>query len=81
VVESWSDTQVVAEVASPSASGNAQVLQNGVMSNAVPFTVDTLQITSISPNSGAAGTPVTIIGTGFGSPQGRGEIYPMIQTR
>ncbi len=32
--------------------GNAQVLQNGVMSNAVPFTVDALQLASISPTSG-----------------------------
>ena len=32
VVQSWSDTQIVALVASGSASGNALVLQNGVMS-------------------------------------------------
>jgi len=33
------------------------------MSNAVPFTVNTLQITPASPASGVAGTSVTITGT------------------
>ena len=75
VVISWSDTQIVAEVATGSISGNAQVLQNGVMSSAIQFTVDTLYITSISPNSGVAGTSVTIIGTGFGSSQGTGTVW------
>jgi hypothetical protein len=75
VVISWSDTQIVAEVATGSLSGNAQVLQNGVMSNKVPFTVDTLQITGVSPTSGAAGTYVTITGTGFGSSQGSGTVW------
>ena len=44
VVVSWSDTQVVAQVAAGSASGNAQILQNGVWSVPVSFTVNTLQI-------------------------------------
>jgi hypothetical protein len=67
VVQTWNDTQVVALVASESASGNAQVLQGGVWSNAVPFTVNTLRITSLSAASGSPGTSVTITGTGFGS--------------
>ena len=74
VVQSWSDTQVVAQVAAGSASGNAQVLQNGVWSNAVPFTVNTLTITSVSPASGGAGTSITIAGTGFGASQGSGTV-------
>ena len=72
IVQSWSDTQVVAQVAAGSASGNAQILENGVASNAVPFSVNTPQITSISPTSGSAGTAVTISGSGFGSTQGAG---------
>ncbi len=72
VVQSWSDTQVVALVAAGSASANAQVLQNGVISNAIPFTVNTLQLTSISPSSGSAGTAVTFTGSGFGASQGSG---------
>jgi hypothetical protein len=75
VVVSWGDTQIVAEVATGSISGNVQVLQNGVMSNKVPFTVDTLYITGVSPISGAAGTSVTITGTGFGSTQGSGSVW------
>ncbi|HEX5431886.1 MAG TPA: IPT/TIG domain-containing protein [Bryobacteraceae bacterium] len=73
-VQSWSDTQVVAIVAAGSASGNAQILQNGVMSNPVPFTVSTPQITTVSPNSGAPGTSVTITGSGFGAAQGSGSV-------
>jgi hypothetical protein len=72
VVQSWSDTQVVALVANGSTSGNAKILQNGVWSNAVPFNVSTPHITSVSPGSGSAGTSVTITGTGFGSFQGTG---------
>ena len=74
VVHTWSDTEVVAEVAIGSTTGNAQILQNGVMSNQLPFTVDTLQITATDPNSGVAGTSVTITGTGFGSSQGTGTV-------
>ncbi len=70
VVRSWGDSTVVAVVASGSRSGNAQILQNGVVSNAVPFTVNTLEITSVTPSSGATGTTVTITGNGFGSSPG-----------
>src|SRR5271157_5717606 len=70
VVQSWSDTQIVAQVGAGAASGNAQVLQNGVMSNAVSFTVNTPQITGVSPSSGAPGTLVTFTGSGFGASQG-----------
>jgi hypothetical protein len=73
-VQSWSDTQVVALVASGSTTGNAQVLQNGVWSNALPFSVNTLQIASVSPASGSPGTPVTITGISFGPIQGSGSV-------
>ena len=39
MVVSWSDTQVVATVASGSTTGTAQILQGGVWSNAEPFTI------------------------------------------
>jgi len=39
VVVSWSDTQVVATVASGSKTGVAQILQGGVWSNSVAFTI------------------------------------------
>ena len=75
VVVSWSDTQVVAQVAAGSASGNAQILQNGVWSVPVSFTVNTLQIANLNPSSGVSGTSVTITGSGFGSPQGSGIVW------
>ena len=70
VVQNWSDTQVVAVVAAGSASGKAQVLQNGVLSNPVQFDVNTLHVTGVSPTSGSPGTAVTFTGSGFGSSQG-----------
>ena len=56
--------QIVAQVGAGAASGNAQVLQNNVMSNAVPFTVNTPRIASISPTLGGPRTSVTFTGTG-----------------
>ena len=74
-MQTWSDTQIVATVAAGSYSGNAQVLQNGVMSNAIPFTVNTPVIKSISPPSGGTGTAVTFTGSGFGASQGSGVVW------
>jgi len=45
-------------------------LQGNVMSNAVPFTVDALQVVGVSPSSGVPGTVVTFTGGGFGSSPG-----------
>ncbi len=74
VVQSWSDTQVVATVGMGAASGSARILQGCVMSNAKPFSVDRRHIDSITPNSGLPGTLVTITGTGFGLAQGSGTV-------
>jgi hypothetical protein len=75
IVNSWSDGQVVATVSTGAMSGNAVILQNGVMSNAAPFTINLPQITGISPNSGNAGTAVTVTGSGFGATQGSGNVW------
>ncbi len=72
-VVSWSDTRVVATVASNSTSGTAQVQQGGAWSNAVAFNVSTATIFSVTPASGVPGTPVTIAGSGFGASQGCGQ--------
>ncbi len=45
------------------------------MSNAIPFAVNTLQVTNVSPSSGEPGTVVTIIGNGFGTSQGNGVVW------
>jgi hypothetical protein len=73
-VVSWSDAQVVASVATGSATGVAQVLQSGVWSNSISFSTLTPQISSVSPTSGTAGTVVTITGSGFGASQGSGTL-------
>jgi hypothetical protein len=75
IVTSWSDSQIVAEVAAGAVSGNVQVLQNGTLSNAFAFIVGTPQISSASPNPVASGAAVTIIGTGFGATQGDGQVW------
>ena len=74
-IVSWSDTQVVAVIASGSKTGTAQVLQNGVWSNTQALTVITPVVTSISPTSGPVGTQVTINGTGFRTSQGSGNAW------
>jgi IPT/TIG domain len=75
LVVSWSDTQIVATIAADAQPGTARVLQGGVWSNSVTFTVIVPpSITSVSPVGGAGGTAVTIVGTNFGTPQGTGSV-------
>jgi hypothetical protein len=74
-ITSWSDTQIVATVASGSVTGTAQVQQGGVWDNYGTFTVITPNLTSISPTSGPVGTQVTFTGTGFGTTQGSGKVW------
>jgi hypothetical protein len=74
-IVSWSDTQVVATVASGASSGTVQVQAGGVWYNYGSFTVITPSISSISPTSGPVGTNVTITGTGFGATRGSGNVW------
>jgi len=69
---SWSDTSITAEVpvSPPATSGPVTVVEDGVSSNGVEFTVlEQLTVTSVSPSSGAIGATATISGTGFGPAQ------------
>jgi RHS repeat-associated protein len=69
-VQSWSDTSVTASVPSTATSGPVTVVEDGVTSNGVQFTVlQPLTVTNISPSIGPAGTNVAITGTGFGATQ------------
>jgi RHS repeat-associated protein len=71
----WSATRIVVPVPSGATSGNVVVTVGGAASNAVPFTVSQLpSLTSLSPPSGTVGTPVTITGVNFGSPQGTSTV-------
>ncbi|HEY0373015.1 MAG TPA: IPT/TIG domain-containing protein [Thermoanaerobaculia bacterium] len=74
-ITSWSNTQIVAVVASGALSGSAQVQKGGVWSNSLTFTIITPNITSISPSTGYPGTSVTINGTNFGATQGSGSVW------
>ena len=74
MVQSWSATQIVAQVAAGSTTGVVQVLTNGSLSGTVPFTINSLNLESVSPVTGGAGTTVTFAGTGFGATQGGGLV-------
>jgi IPT/TIG domain len=80
-IDSWTIAQgvttVKATVAAGSGAGVAQVLQNGVWSNALSFTGVIPVITS-APGSGADNTQVTITGSGFGSSQCNGQVCGIV---
>ncbi|HKF21771.1 MAG TPA: IPT/TIG domain-containing protein, partial [Candidatus Angelobacter sp.] len=75
VIVSWTDTQVVATIASGAKSGTAQILQGGVWSDPINFSVITPVVSSVTPTDGVAGTQVTFTGTGFGATQGSGNVW------
>lgn len=70
---SWNATSIVAPVPSAATTGPVVVTVQGVPSNSVTFTV-TPKINTLSPNSGAVGTSVTISGTTFGATQGTSTV-------
>jgi hypothetical protein len=62
-------------VPSGTTSGLVLVRVNGVSSNGAQFTVaQNLQITTLSPASGAVGTVITITGNGFGATQNSSSV-------
>jgi RHS repeat-associated protein len=74
-VVSWSATQIVATVPAHATTGAVTVTVNAVSSNTNQiFTMPSPAITTLSPNSGAVGTSVTINGTGFGASQGSSTV-------
>jgi O-glycosyl hydrolase len=74
----WSGTSIVAPVPAGAVTGNIVVTVGGQASNSSTFTVNTAtpapSITSLSPNSGAVGTAVTITGANFGTTQGTSTV-------
>lgn len=71
----WSASSIVVPVPSGATTGNVVITVGGVASNSVAFTVlPAPSITTLSPNSGAAGATVTIGGNNFGSSQGTGTV-------
>ncbi|QEE28001.1 hypothetical protein FTW19_08330 [Terriglobus albidus] len=70
---SWSDTSIVAPVPSSASTGPVTVVVNGSSSNGIVFTTGPT-IASLTPNSGVAGTSVTILGSNFGALQSSGYV-------
>ena len=66
---SWSATSIGVTVPTGATTGNVVVTVGTQASNGMPFTVGPT-ISSLNPNSGAVGTPVTITGMNFGATQG-----------
>ncbi len=67
LVSSFSASSIATNVPIGATTGNVMVTASGVNSNGVAFTVPAPAIGSLSPASGASGTPFTISGTNFGS--------------
>ena len=79
----WTDTSITVPVPTGASTGPVLVTVNGVSSNLVGFTVLVPpSITSLSVNSGFAGTRITITGSNFDATQGSGTVQiggqPMI---
>jgi len=71
----WGPNAIQVPVPAGAATGNVIVTVNGVASTGVDFTVLPVPgIASLSPTSGAAGTPVVITGTNFGATQGTSTV-------
>ncbi len=66
----WIDTGITLPVPTGATTGPVVVTVGGFASTSVNFTVSPVNITSLNPTSGPAGTPVTITGTNFGPTQG-----------
>jgi len=74
-VVSWSDTSITVYAPNNATSGPVTVIEDGVTSNGVQFTVTgPLSVTAISPTSGPVGTSVTVTGTGFGATQSNSTV-------
>jgi hypothetical protein len=73
---SWSATSIAVTVPSGATTGNVVVTVAGQASNGVSFTaiVPAPSITSLTPNTGAVGTAVTISGANFGAAQGSNTV-------
>ncbi len=73
-ITNWTTSSITANVPAGAVSGNVVVTDaGGVQSPGIPFTVTPApNITSLSPNSGAIGSSVTIAGSSFNA-QGAGS--------
>jgi RHS repeat-associated protein len=68
------DTVRTVRVPAGATSGPVWVTNNGVASNSLPFAVENLSVTSLSPNMGPVGSVVRVFGTGFGATQANSTV-------
>ena len=72
---SWTTSSIAVPVPAGATTGSVVVTVGGIASNGVSFNIlPTPTITSLTPASGAIGTPVTIAGTNFGGSQGTSTV-------
>jgi len=67
-IVSWSPSQVTAQVAAGTRSGQVQMTVNGIQTNTLTFTLPNPQVTGFSPSHALAGTQFAINGSGFSWP-------------
>ncbi len=70
----WTPTSIQATVPSAASSGPVTVMVGGARSAGFPFTVQAPAIYSLEPTSGAPGTMVTLVGSGFETQQGASSV-------
>jgi YD repeat-containing protein len=74
-VSTWSATSIATSVPAGATTGPVVVAVDGQASNSATFTVvPQPSITSLTPNTGAVGTSVTITGSNFGAAQGTSSV-------
>jgi YD repeat-containing protein len=72
---SWSTSSITATVPGTATTGTVVVTVGGQASTGVAFTVTSApSITSLTPNTGAVGSSITIAGGNFGGSQGNGGV-------
>jgi RHS repeat-associated protein len=69
-ISSWSASSITAKVPNGASSGNVIVNTGVAQSNGVAFTVLVPAISGVSPQTGPAGTSVTVSGSNFGASAG-----------
>lgn len=74
LIDSWTDTKIVATVPAGSQNGDIEVGQGGLYSNDIHFSITTPIIGSLDPTTVTAGAHMTITGSGFGETQESGFV-------
>jgi RHS repeat-associated protein len=74
IINSWSDTQIIANVPANVFSGPISVTQTASSNRDVEFQLISPRVTGVGPSTGPVGTQVQINGAGFGATQGSSSL-------